>query len=175
MNKTQYQDYIKTPAGKEWLKRNRARSTKHGQTKSSGYRSPTYISWFCMTRRVKFNLHYIQRGVEVDTRWLGRGGFENFLADMGERPIGTTLDRIDNDGNYEPGNCRWLTRIEQNFNQRLNSRNTSGVRGVRSSRSGRWQAHIQVGREREWSKWFDTKDEAIKARRELEVKYGVST
>lgn len=58
---------------------------------------------------------YFDRGIRVCERWLT---FANFLADMGERPVGQTLDRIDVNGNYEPGNCRWATSKEQGSNKR---------------------------------------------------------
>lgn len=82
--------------------------------------TPIYNSWNAMKQRClnpnasKYR-DYGARGITVCDRWLT---FENFYADMGVRPEGKTLDRIDNDGNYEPGNCRWATPAQQSQNQR---------------------------------------------------------
>lgn len=86
--------------------------------------SPTYSSWRSMHGRCKeshkSHKTYFDRGVTICERWLS---FDLFLADMGERPsLAHTLDRINNDAGYEPGNCRWATHKEQQRNRRSNRR-----------------------------------------------------
>lgn len=86
-------------------------------------RSPTYGSWRMMNERCyRVNKPRFEqwggRGITVCPQWRGRGGFNQFLADMGERPEGMTLDRIDPEGNYEPGNVRWADAKTQAANKR---------------------------------------------------------
>jgi hypothetical protein len=66
------------------------------------------------------NYHlYGGRGITVCEQWRGKSGFEQFFKDVGRRPQGTTLDRIETNGNYEPGNVRWATPKEQAANRRI--------------------------------------------------------
>ncbi len=66
---------------------------------------------------------YGGRGITVCDRWLGPKGFANFLADMGKRPRGKSIDRRNVNGNYEPGNCRWATNHVQSLNKRNSKAN----------------------------------------------------
>lgn len=99
--------------------------TTHGHA-PVGNRSPEYESWCAMWGRVRDVdpdgsrwRHYGRRGIVACDRWLS---FEAFLADMGPRPsLKHSLDRVNNDGNYEPGNCRWATDAEQVANRRPRS------------------------------------------------------
>jgi hypothetical protein len=97
----------------------------HARYRTQGHRTPTYNTWLGMIQRCEYPhhkdyKHYGARGITVCDRW--RTSFANFLADMGKKPAGLTLDRIDPDGNYEFGNCRWATPKEQRHNRRQHGR-----------------------------------------------------
>lgn len=94
-------------------------SKTHGSTKT-----PTYETWRGMKERCSNPNHsswssYGGKGITVCSRWLD---YENFLADMGERPLGKSLDRINNDLGYSPENCQWVTSHAQSRNTRRNVR-----------------------------------------------------
>lgn len=112
----------------------RERVTTHGHTRgrrpTREYRTWTQMINRCENERNNAYSRYGARGITVCDRW--RHSFENFLADMGERPPGTSIDRYpDRGGNYEPGNCRWATPQEQNRNTSTNKLTNADVVAIR--------------------------------------------
>lgn len=122
-----------------------ARSTRHGCA-SRDAKTPEYRSWAAMWARCSNTREHIRddyagRGISVCERWKS---FENFLADMGPMPSPKySIDRVNNDGNYELSNCQWATRSQQARNRRMLATNSSGVTGVSwNTRLKKWYATI---------------------------------
>lgn len=137
--------------------------------------TPTYVAFHQSKNRCnnKNNTRYKDyggRGIKMCDSWNGVGGYQNFIEDMGERPDGMTLDRIDNDGDYGPSNCRWATVEQQNLNKRVYANNMSGVVGVYwCKRSCKWAANMRLHGVNKTLGYFKEKEDAIIARLEAEL------
>lgn len=131
---------------------------------------PLYYTWRNMHRRCDSPSQsryerYGGRGIKVCDRWSGEGGFPNFLEDMGEKPSPDyQLDRIDNDGNYEPNNCKWSTRSDNQFNKSTRKDNVVGYKGVGVFTSGRGKKYWRARIGRSVIGYYKTPEEALSAR-----------
>lgn len=131
--------------------------------------TPTYYSWKsmkarCLSPTATGYARYGGIGIKMHRPWLN---FENFFKDMGERPEGKTLDRIDPDGDYEPFNCQWSTPSEQQRNRRTIKPTQSGHQGVyldRSSPNIPWRAGIFIDGKLHHLGKFNNKDDAAMMR-----------
>jgi hypothetical protein len=131
------------------------------------YQHPLYATWIAMRQRCNTTTaanyrFYGQRGITVCERW---DDFNLFVEDMGERPEGHTLDRINFNGNYEPSNCRWADRSTQAINKRLKAlKHLDPMRCVYSCGSKYYVQIRLVPRTRPHQKHFNTIDEALEYR-----------
>ncbi|MCL2377816.1 MAG: AP2 domain-containing protein [Defluviitaleaceae bacterium] len=146
---------------------------KHGNT-----RNKIYNSWRGMKERClnPNNMHYENyggRGIRICDEWLNASNFIAWALKNGYKE-GLTVDRINNDGNYEPSNCRWTTHGEQAKNRRETKNKTSGVCGIyRDARdkSVRYRPYIFANGKNIWLGGYATLDEAIAVRESAEKKY----
>lgn len=135
-----------------------------GASTNTAYRNYHYMIGRCYNENDISYPNYGGRGIEVCDRWLGKDGFINFLKDMGSKPsLKHSIDRINSEKNYEPINCRWATRHQQNSNRRNNLEHV----GVYPKRNGSWFAYLTIDGKRK-GKTFKTNNEAIEYRRKLE-------
>src|ERR1035437_8355292 len=98
------------------IKAIKERSTTHGKSHLREYKTWIDMKSRCYTKKREDYQYYGARGIELCERWVYN--FENFYSDMGPRPLGMSIDRINVNGNYTPKNCRWATVSQQNSNQR---------------------------------------------------------
>lgn len=147
------------------------RNTSHNMSKSAPYRTWRAMKNRCYNKKHPQYHDYGGRGVAVCDRWLN--SFENFYSDMGDKPTSQhSIDKIDNNGNYEPKNCRWATATQQVRNQRISKRNTSGFTGVSFQTSTKkWRADIKVSEAHIYLGSFDNLEDACKARKDGEERY----
>lgn len=157
-------------------------SLRDGKTKTCGCSklkhkmtgTATYESWLHMLQRCNNPKNhafsdYGGRGIKVCVQWIN---FQNFFADMGERPKGLTIERINNDLGYSPDNCKWATRLEQAQNRRPRKNNEFGLKGIFWDKKCR-KYRVTIGADGTNYRLgaYPTIEEAKTVRQQAEIKY----
>lgn len=134
----------------------------HGMRYTPEYRTWTHMKVRCYNKNYESFSNYGGRGIKVCDEWLN--DFVAFFNHVGKKPSPQhTLDRIDNDGNYEPGNVRWATKSEQQMNRGMLKTNTSGITGIGRHRN-KWYVRVTVDGVRKSLGVHNTLEEAKAAR-----------
>lgn len=150
------------------------RDTYHGLSKTKEYKIYYAMQQRCYSESFPQYYDYGARGIKVCDRWMEDApqGFLNFLQDMGKKPKGKSLDRIDVNSGYSPENCTWTDYSTQVFNQRRRNRNTSGKTGVCwDKRLNKWQVNIRRNKVKYYLGVYSDFQEAVKVREDAELKY----
>jgi len=141
----------------------------HGLTDSPAYKSWEAMKRRCLNKNTPAYAQYGGRGITICKKWLD---FEGFLEDIGQRPEGMTLDRINNEEGYSPQNCRWASLETQARNKRIRRNNTSGTNGVyRRKDNLKYVAAIRADSRQIYLGQFNKLEQAIKARKLAEKRY----
>lgn len=128
--------------------------------------SRAYSAWInmktrCFDKNYRSYSDYGGRGITVCEKWLS---FESFLSDIGQPPEGMTLDRRNNDGNYEPSNCRWVSRNVQQRNKRGSKGSTSKFKGVSwNNRDKVWIVQLKVNKKSIYIGSYSDEEDAAQA------------
>lgn len=146
---------------------------KHGHTTHDDH-SPTFTSWHSMMQRCLNQNHHAYQlygaiGITVCDEWKD---FTNFLKDMGVRPEGTSINRINGAMIYSSDTCEWATYSVQAYDQKIRATNKSGVTGVCwDKRLDKWEAYISVDKKKISLGFYEEVSEAASARKSAEIKY----
>lgn len=146
-------------------------AVKHDLSYSNLYSRYRDMKQRCYNKSCRIYKHYGARGIKICDKWIGEDGFTNFYKWSIENGYDKNLsiDRIDNDGNYEPENCRWTTKSIQNMSMR--HKNTSGYVGIcKHSAANRWYGRVKVNGKAVYTGMSENILEAVKMRNDFIIK-----